>query len=112
VIGGQTPLRAGGPSFSELVDHHADVDLDTAGWAVAGIPCLHLRGALPGPLLSWVVAFWLTGASAFSLRLLAGWILAERLRSRMVRPASAEWQRTLESAQAPICVSRPTFLLN
>ena len=65
---------------------------------------------LPGPL-SWVVACWLTGASVFSLRLLAGWILAERLRSRMVRPASAEWQRILDRLKTRICVSRPVRLL-
>src|SRR5580658_7801988 len=52
--------------------------------------------AMPGEFLSWVVAFWLTGATAFSLRLLGGWIFAARLRSAMVRPAAAEWQRTLD----------------
>ena len=66
---------------------------------------------MPGPFLSWVVAFWLTGATAFSLRLLGGWILAERLRSRMVRPASAEWQRTLDRLKTRISVSRPVRLL-
>jgi bla regulator protein blaR1 len=42
--------------------------------------------AMPGAFLSWVVMFWFIGATAFSLRLLGGWILAERLRSTMVRP--------------------------
>lgn len=67
--------------------------------------------AMPGPFLSWVVAFWLTGATAFSLRLLGGWILAERLRSTMVRPASAQWQRTLDRLKTGISVSRPVRLL-
>ena len=67
--------------------------------------------ALPGPFLSWVVVFWLTGATAFSLRLLVGWIFAERLRSTMVRPAPAEWQRTLDRLKARISVSRPIRLL-
>ena len=67
--------------------------------------------ALPGPLLSWVVACWLTGASVFSLRLLCGWIAAERLRSRMARPASAEWQRILDRLKARIGVSPPVRLL-
>jgi uncharacterized protein (TIGR03435 family) len=67
--------------------------------------------AMPGAFLSWVVAFWLTGAIAFSLRLLGGWMLAERLRSRMVRPASADWQRTLDRLKTRICVSRPVRLL-
>jgi uncharacterized protein (TIGR03435 family) len=67
--------------------------------------------AMPGVFLSWVVAFWLTGATAFSLRLLGGWILAERLGSRMVRPAAADWQRTFERLKTRICVSRPVRLL-
>jgi uncharacterized protein (TIGR03435 family) len=67
--------------------------------------------AMPGAFLSWVVAFWLTGATAFSLRLLGGWILAERLRSTMVRPVSAEWQRTLDRLKTRISVSRPVRLL-
>jgi len=67
--------------------------------------------AIPGPFLSWVVAFWLAGATAFSLRLLGGCILAERLRSTMVRPASAEWQRTLDQLKTRIAVFRPVRLL-
>jgi hypothetical protein len=58
-----------------------------------------------------VVAFWFAGASVFSLRLLTGWILAERLRYRMVRPAPAEWQRTLDRLKTRISVSRPVRLL-
>jgi uncharacterized protein (TIGR03435 family) len=69
------------------------------------------HAALPGQFLSWVVAFWLIGASAFSLRLLGGWILAQRLRYRMVRAASLEWQRTLDRLKARISVTRPVRLL-
>jgi uncharacterized protein (TIGR03435 family) len=65
----------------------------------------------PGPFLSWVVAFWLIGATAFSLRLLAGWIFAERLRSSMVRPAPGGWQRTLNRLKTRISISRPVRLL-
>ena len=67
--------------------------------------------ALPGTFLSWVVVFWLTGATAFSLRLLGGWIMAERLRSTMVRPVSAEWQGTLDRLKTRISVCRPVRLL-
>ncbi len=66
---------------------------------------------IPERLLSWVVAFWLVGATAFSLRLLSGWILAERLRNRMVRPAPAEWQRTLDQLKSRLSVSPPVRLL-
>jgi uncharacterized protein (TIGR03435 family) len=67
--------------------------------------------AMSGPFLSWVVAIWFIGATAFSLRLLGGWILAERLRFRMVRPASAEWQRTFDRLKTRVSVSRPVRLL-
>jgi uncharacterized protein (TIGR03435 family) len=67
--------------------------------------------AMAGPFLCWVVAFWLTGATAFLLRLLGGWIFAERLRYRMVRPAPAEWQQTLDRLKSRVSVSRPVRLL-
>src|SRR5579863_8818572 len=67
--------------------------------------------AMPGPFLGWVVAIWFAGATVFSLRLLGGWILAERLRTRMVRPASAEWQRSFDQLITRISVSRPVRLL-
>jgi beta-lactamase regulating signal transducer with metallopeptidase domain len=66
---------------------------------------------IPGPFLCWVVAIWFIGATAFSLRLLGGWILAERLRSGMARPASAEWQQTLDRLKTRVSVSRPVRLL-
>jgi uncharacterized protein (TIGR03435 family) len=75
--------------------------------------------ALPGDLypgisegvLSWVVAIWLVGATVFSLRLLGGWMLAERLRHRMTRPAPAEWQRTLDRFKDRLSISPPVRLL-
>lgn len=69
------------------------------------------RRTVPGPFLCWVVVFWLTGASVFSLRLQCGWIAAERLRSRMVRPASIEWQRIFDRLKTRIRISRPVRLL-
>lgn len=66
---------------------------------------------MPEALLPWVVAFWLVGATAFSLHLLSGWVLAERLRHRMVRPAPAEWQRTLDRFKSRLSVSPPVRLL-
>ncbi len=67
--------------------------------------------AAPGPFLPWVVALWLTGATVFWLRLLVGWMLAERLRYRMARPAPAVWQRTLDRLKSRISVARPVRLL-
>jgi uncharacterized protein (TIGR03435 family) len=65
----------------------------------------------PGPVMAWAVAFWLIGATAFSLRLLGGCILAESTRFRMARPAPADWQRTLNRLKDRIAISRPVRLL-
>jgi uncharacterized protein (TIGR03435 family) len=81
----------------------------------AGFIHLSLPGdadpAMPGPFLSWVVAIWFTGATVFSLRLLGAWILTGRFRSRMVRPPSAEWQRTFDRLKTRISIARPVRLL-
>jgi uncharacterized protein (TIGR03435 family) len=66
---------------------------------------------VPAPFLSWVVAVWLAGASAFWLRLLGGWIVAGRLRSKLVRPAAGEWQQALDRLKTRVRVSRPVRLL-
>jgi len=71
----------------------------------------HVYAEVPGQFMPWVVGFWLIGATAFSLRLLGRWIVAERLRHRMVRAASLEWQRTLDRLKARISVTRPVRLL-
>lgn len=63
------------------------------------------------PFLAWVDAIWFTGVTAFSLRLFGSCMLAERLRHRMVRPASAEWQRTLDRFKTRVDISRPVRLL-
>lgn len=62
-------------------------------------------------LMPWVVAFWLVGAIGFSLRLLSGWLVAERLRYRSVRAAPAEWQCTLDRLKHRLSVAPPVRLL-
>lgn len=68
-------------------------------------------GTAPAPFLSWVVAAWLAGTTVLSLRLLGGWVVAARLRSRLSRRAPAHWQQTLNQLKARIRVSRPVRLL-
>jgi len=82
--------------------------------SVPTIPLLlpsEVYATAPGHFLPWVVVFWMIGAAAFSLRLLSGWILAQRFRHRMVRAASLEWQRRLDRLKACISVTRPVRLL-
>ena len=61
--------------------------------------------------LPWVVAAWLAGAIVFWIRLMAGCIVAARVRSKQVRPAPPEWQQTLNRLKARLGVARPVRLL-
>jgi uncharacterized protein (TIGR03435 family) len=61
--------------------------------------------------LSWVAAVWMTGVVIFCLRLLGGWLLAERLRRRRVRPAPGQWQVAFDGLRVQLRVSRPVRLL-
>jgi uncharacterized protein (TIGR03435 family) len=70
-----------------------------------------ISAATAAPFLSWVVAAWLAGATALWVRLFGGWILAVELRSRLVLPAPAAWQQTLDRLKARIGVARPVRLL-
>ncbi|MGD1071442.1 MAG: M56 family metallopeptidase, partial [Bryobacteraceae bacterium] len=63
------------------------------------------------PFLTWIVVIWLAGAAAFWMRLMGGWMVAARTRSRLVRPAPPEWQRTLDHLKARIGLSVPVRLL-
>jgi VWFA-related protein len=61
-------------------------------------------------LLSGVVALWLLGVLAFSIRLLGGWRFTARLRSTS-HPAPAEWQRTWSHGGESWGAKRPVLLL-
>jgi uncharacterized protein (TIGR03435 family) len=67
--------------------------------------------APPVRFLPWVVGLWAIGALGFWLRLLGGWVFAERLRFRRVRAAPGEWQQVLDRLKTRIGVSRPVRLL-
>lgn len=85
----------------------------TASGAVRGLPA-PLAGGVPAaaaPFLSWVVGIWLVGATALWVRLMGGWILATRLRSRRAHPAPAAWQQTLDRLRDRMRVSGPVRLL-
>lgn len=70
-----------------------------------------LSGAAAAPFLSWVVAVWLAGAASLWMRLIGGWILAARLRSRLSQPAPVAWQRTLDRLKRRMRVSAPVRVL-
>jgi VWFA-related protein len=76
--------------------------LGTGSWTISG--------AESQRLLPVVVALWLLGVLAFSIRLLGGWRFTARLRSTS-HPASAEWQQTLEQIAARVGAKQAVHLL-
>ncbi len=61
--------------------------------------------------LSWVVAGWLTGVLILSLRLLAAWLDAQRIRRLDCRLLGSDWQDRLKSLSSRIGLTRPIQLL-
>jgi uncharacterized protein (TIGR03435 family) len=103
------------PSASNVATISAAAPLSTTSFGgVRNLPVLFPAGvsaAAAAPLLPWVVAVWLTGATALWVRLIGGLILAARLRSQMVRPVPAVWQQTLDRLKARMRISGPVRLL-
>lgn len=62
-------------------------------------------------IFPWVVASWIAGVIAFSIRLIGGWSAATRLRRTAALAAPPQWQQTLERLAQRIGVLRPVRLL-
>jgi beta-lactamase regulating signal transducer with metallopeptidase domain len=73
------------------------------GWA---------NGAAPGlqRLFPAIVAAWLLGVAAFSVRLAAGWRFTLRLRATS-HPAPPEWQQLVQRTAARVGATRPVRML-
>ena len=61
--------------------------------------------------LAWAAIAWLIGVMLLSLRLLAGWLWADRTTRRGAGPVGERWQTALASLSARLRVSRPVRLL-
>jgi beta-lactamase regulating signal transducer with metallopeptidase domain/HEAT repeat protein len=61
--------------------------------------------------MPWIVALWLTGVLALSLRLFGGWLRVRRLTRAGTRVAAQALQDSLEQLVARMRVSRPVRLL-
>jgi uncharacterized protein (TIGR03435 family) len=72
---------------------------------LAGVPAQH-----QSPWLPWAVAIWLIGASALSVRMFGGWMMAARLRWKLSRPAPIEWCETIRRLCARLGVARAVGL--
>ena len=79
------------------------------GRAQAIVETIVERGGVS--FLPWVVGTWAAGALVCWLRLLAGWIVVRRLRSRLIHPAPQEWQVALERLKTRVRFSAPVRLL-
>ncbi len=58
-------------------------------------------------VLPWVVLVWLAGALILLSRLFGGWIVARRMRSTLVHPASNEWRQAFKQLAGQTGVTRP-----
>jgi len=105
------------PPSSDAVAVQASFPAPQAASAAAGVPGERLRflatgyEGVPSARLSWVAAAWMAGVVVFWLRLLGGWMMAERLRRRQVRPAPRHWQQALDRLRTRLRISRPVQLL-
>ena len=61
--------------------------------------------------MPWIVLAWFVGVVALAIRLLAGWIQVQRLRSRQVSPASSTYQAVLAALAERLRITRPVRLL-
>jgi len=103
-----------GPSDAVPVSTHLMDRVPSTAYTSAAAPVTLLETASrvqSAQFLPWIVAIWLVGLIAFWMRLIAGWIVAARIRSTQIRPAPPEWQQTLNRLQARVGVSRPVRLL-
>lgn len=66
---------------------------------------------LLNPALPWLVALWVVGVVALSVRLAHGWIVARRLRTDGARTTSPSLQQVLTRLAARMRVTRPVQLL-
>ncbi len=61
--------------------------------------------------MSWIVSMWLAGVLLLSLRIVFGYVSAQRLMVRGTRPVEWRWQETLQILCARLGVMRPVRLL-
>lgn len=85
--------------------------------AIAAVPATlpaAVQASVPAaqraPWLEWAVGIWLIGASALSVRLLGGWLMAARLRWKLTRSAPLEWCQATERLRIRLGIARAVGL--
>ncbi len=120
-----TPERTVSPAASTSWKAEAQPSVDASGaqatstaWTAttAQQHSVHTEKAEPlwkqrlASLMPWLVSIWLAGVLLLSLRVMGGWIMAQRLKSWNTKPATAAWQEMLVHLTARLRVSRPVRL--
>ncbi|MBN1419506.1 MAG: HEAT repeat domain-containing protein [Planctomycetes bacterium] len=109
--GGSAPVPVA-PSGSAPSPIPEDRDADPVSVAPPLAISLFARiASWVSPALPWIVAGWALGVLVLSIRLLGGWILANRMKTRGVHPASDRLVRALDDLRLRLRVSRPVRLL-
>ncbi len=83
--------------------------VEPAGNAVE--PLSDRTSASPSNWVRAVLVAWLSGVVILTLRLLAGWIWVQRLRSRGTAPAPVRWQQMAARLSKRLHIARPIRLL-
>ncbi len=106
----QAVLASGATTAAPQTTHARQVAADAPN-PVPGVAARPQWTGYLRPILPWIVALWLAGVIALTLRLGVGWFRLQRLRRRDVRPVANQWQLVLARLADRLHVSRPVTLL-
>src|SRR5262249_48800534 len=74
-------------------------------------PWSSIRSKSLVPFLPWMILFWLLGVTFLSLRLVAGWLYTQRVKSHGTFLLEEKWQRALRRLCSQLRVMRPVRIL-
>jgi beta-lactamase regulating signal transducer with metallopeptidase domain len=110
IIGLSMPDKtASGPQQVEI--EPAVVLTQTDAALASPLPWLSILSVKITPLLPWMIPLWLSGVAFFSLRMMGGWLYAQRLKSYGTRPLEKGWEQTLRRLCDQLRAPRPARLL-
>jgi beta-lactamase regulating signal transducer with metallopeptidase domain len=114
----QTPAPEAAPTWKAeaTAEQLSDTQGQPTNWTASTAPAqsaitesMTLRQRLSW-LLPWLVSIWLGGVLVLSLRVLGGWMMAQRLKTWKTVPATEGWQETVKRLSRRLRVSRPVRL--
>lgn len=114
----QTPAPEAAPTWKAeaTAEQLSDTQGQPTNWTASPAPAqsaitesMTLRQRLSW-LLPWLVSIWLGGVLVLSLRVMGGWVMAQRLKTWKTAPATTSWQETVKRLSRRLRVSRPVRL--